>query len=154
MNLSSSTQQPPAYPEPFNKRKILIVDDEKVITDTLARYFKLEGFDTLTCNSAYEALRLIHANDILIVITDIAMPGMDGVELLRRIKQSNGMIQVIMMTGFIRTQTILTCMRLGADDCLLKPLDDLDEMTEAVRTAQKRLAKWHQLLIRLKKEGI
>lgn len=126
--------------------KILIVDDEKDITSTLKRYFSFEGYRVDTTNDPYTALKLIHEDNYLIVISDIAMPGMTGIELLSRIKEYNGMIQVIMITGFVTLDNILTCLRLGADDCFLKPLNDLNDLKTAVDEALAKLAKWKDLM--------
>lgn len=126
--------------------KILIVDDEKDITTTLKRYFTFEGYSVDTTNDPYTALKLINDDNYLLVISDIAMPGMTGIELLSRIKKYNGMIQVIMITGFVTLDNILTCLRLGADDCFLKPLSNLDELKGAVDEAISKLTKWKRLM--------
>ncbi len=126
--------------------KILIVDDEKDITSTLKRYFAFEGYDVDITNDPYTALKMIHEGNYLIVISDIAMPGMTGIELLSRIKEYNGMIQVIMVTGYVTLDNILTCLRLGADDCFLKPLADLDNLKESVDEAIAKLNKWKKLM--------
>lgn len=126
--------------------KILIVDDEKDITSTLKRYFVFEGYDVDVTNDPYTALRMIHEGNYLIVISDIAMPGMTGIELLQRIKEYNGMIQVIMVTGYVTLDNILTCLRLGADDCFLKPLSDLDNLRDSVNEAITKLKKWKSLM--------
>ncbi len=139
----SDLKPPPA----FSRAPILIVDDEKPITDTLSRYFTLEGYDVRTANNPFVALRMIHRENILVVISDIAMPGMTGVELLQRIKQYNGMIQVIMITGYVTLDNILSCLRLGADDCFIKPLTDLGALRTAVDEAVVKLRKWHDLMV-------
>ncbi len=130
-----------------SKIKILIVDDEVDITTTLKRYFVFEGFDVDVTNDPYSALKMIHNNNYLLVISDIAMPGMDGIELLRRIKEYNGMIQVVMITGFVTLDNILNCLRLGADDCFLKPLRDLDDLKKAVVDCTVKLNKWRRLMV-------
>lgn len=126
--------------------KILIVDDEKDITSTLKRYFAFEKYNVQVTNDPYSALKLIHEENFLIVISDIAMPGMDGIELLTRIKKYNGMIQVIMITGYVTLENILTCLRVGADDCFLKPLKDLDLLKKAIDDATSKLSKWRNLM--------
>jgi DNA-binding NtrC family response regulator len=129
--------------------RLLIVDDEEAITKSLGRYFRLEGYDVLTSNSPYEALRLVHRENVMVVISDIAMPGMTGVELLRRVKEHNGMVQVIMVTGYVTLDNILTCLRLGADDCFIKPLTDLEQVRTAVDQALEKLRKWHRLMVEI-----
>jgi DNA-binding NtrC family response regulator len=129
--------------------RLLIVDDEKPITDTLKRYFTLEGYEVLTANNPYTALQILHRENVLVVISDIAMPGMNGVELLQRIKQYSGMVQVIMITGYVTLDNILSCLRLGADDCFIKPLNDLEALRRAVDEAVAKLRKWHDLMVQI-----
>lgn len=131
---------------PITAFRILIVDDERDITSTLKRYFTFEGYAVDTTNDPYTALKMIHEENYLLVISDIAMPGMTGIELLSRIKEYNGMIQVIMITGFVTLDNVLTCLRLGADDCFLKPLNDLGELKMAVDEALSKLSKWKALM--------
>ncbi len=129
-----------------SKVKILIVDDEVDITTTLKRYLVFEGFDVDVTNDPYSALKMVHDNNYLMVISDISMPGMNGIELLRRIKEYNGMIQVVMITGYVTLDNILNCLRLGADDCFLKPIRDLDELKKAVNECTTKLNKWKRLM--------
>lgn len=126
--------------------KILVVDDERDITSTLKRYFTFEGYDMDVINDPYSALKMIHEGNYMIVISDIAMPGMNGIELLSRIKNYNGMIQVIMITGYVTLDNILSCLRLGADDCFLKPLPDLSDLRKCVDEAIIKLDKWKRLM--------
>lgn len=126
--------------------KILIVDDEVDITNTLKRYFVFEGYDIDVTNDPYSALKMIHNNNYLLVISDISMPGMSGIELLRKIKEYNGMIQVIMITGYVTLDNILNCLRLGADECFLKPLRDLDDLKKAVDDSIVKLSRWRRLM--------
>jgi len=134
-----------------NQIKILIVDDEKEITDALRRFFTFEGYLVETANDPYTALRMVMKDNFLVVISDIAMPGMTGVELLSRIKKYNGMIQMIMITGYVTLDNILTCLRLGADDCFLKPLSDMTRLQTAVEEAIAKLQKWNTLMLDISK---
>ncbi len=126
--------------------KILVVDDEANVTDTIRRYLSFEGYEVDVANDPYSALRMVHRENYLVVITDIAMPGMNGVELLGRIKDYNGMIQVIVITGHVTIENILSCLRLGADDCFLKPLGDMEDLGAAVAEAVSKLKKWNALM--------
>lgn len=134
----------PAYPG--GPVKILIVDDEKQITETLRRFFTFEGYQVGVANDPYTALRMVHKDNYLVVVSDIAMPGMTGVELLSRIKAYNGMIQVIMITGYVTIENVLSCLSLGADDCFLKPLRNMDRLKDAVDDSIRKLQKWTRLL--------
>ncbi|MBI4667251.1 MAG: response regulator [Nitrospinae bacterium] len=126
--------------------KILIVDDEEGITNSLTRYFKMNEYHVDSVNSPREALRMIQNENYMVIVSDIMMPEMNGIELLRKIKEFNGMIQVIMMTGVVSIENVLTCLRYGANDCFLKPLDDLSIMRKAVDEAVAKLAKWEALI--------
>jgi DNA-binding NtrC family response regulator len=126
--------------------KILIVDDEEGITNSLVRYFRMLEYKADGVNSPIEALEMIHNENYMIVISDIMMPEMSGVEMLRLIKDFNGMIQVIMMTGVVTIENVLACLRNGANDCYLKPLDDLTVMKAAVDEAVMRLTKWESMI--------
>lgn len=134
---------------PAIRPRLLIVDDEKAITDTLARFFEFEGYSVITVNDPYSALKAVSRESVFVVISDIAMPGMSGVELLKRIKQYNGMIQVIMITGFVTLENILTCLRYGADECYLKPLSDLGVLKRAVDEALAKLRRWQDLMLEI-----
>lgn len=126
--------------------KLLIVDDEKDITDSLERYFRLEGYEVFATNDPLKAMELIDKNNIKIVISDIVMPGLNGVDLLRNIKESNGIIQVIMITGYVTINNLLSCLRHGASDCIFKPFDNLDELSNAVKETVGKLEKWNNIL--------
>lgn len=126
--------------------KILIVDDEEGITNSLVRYFRLLGYKVDGVNSPVKALEMIHNENYMIVISDIMMPEMSGIEMLGKIKSFNGMIQVVMMTGVVTIENVLACLRNGANDCYLKPLEDLTVMKGAVDEAIGRLSKWESLI--------
>jgi DNA-binding NtrC family response regulator len=126
--------------------KILIVDDEEGITNSLVRYFRMLDYKVDGVNSPVKALEMIHNENYMIVISDIMMPEMSGIEMLKRIKDFNGMIQVIMMTGVVTIENVLSCLRYGANDCYLKPLEDLSVIKEAVDSASFKLNKWENLI--------
>ncbi len=126
--------------------KILIVDDEESISKSLARYFKMEDYKVESTTSPIKALEMIHKENYMIVISDIMMPEMNGVEMLKKIKEFNGMIQVIMMTGVVTIENVLGCLRNGANDIFLKPLDDLSSMKESVDGSIAKLEKWENII--------
>ncbi|MBF0170990.1 MAG: response regulator [Nitrospinae bacterium] len=128
------------------KYKILIVDDEESIVNALTRYLSLYDYDVVGVTSPEEALALVKKDNIMVVISDIMMPGMSGIELLAEIKEFNGMVQVIMATGVVKIENVLECLRLGANHCFLKPLDDLSLVKDAVDEAIGRLARWEELI--------
>lgn len=133
--------------------RILVVDDEKHITDLIVRHFGYEGYDIVGVNDPRRAMNMIEEENFHIVITDIVMPQMDGLELLRRIKEYNGGIQVIMITGYVTMHNILTAMRRGAETIFFKPLNDLAKLEQAVKGCIARLDMWHQILKELGSMG-
>lgn len=126
--------------------KLLIVDDETGITDSLSRYFKLLDYDVTTSNNPLKAMDMICKENYMVVISDIMMPEISGIELLKRIKKYNGMIQVIMMTGVLTIDNVLACLSNGANECFLKPLDNLDVVKQAVDDAVAKLNRWENMI--------
>ena len=107
------------------KQKILIVDDEKPLRDTLARWFK-PSYDCLTAPDAATALSLVKENpDLALMISDVRMPGEDGVTLLGRAKEINPSMAVILLTAYGTVDLAVEAMKHGADDFFQKPITDL-----------------------------
>jgi DNA-binding NtrC family response regulator len=105
------------------KPSILIVDDEKSIRDNLAKYLSME-YTAYTAANGKEALRELADNsDIEVVLSDMKMPGMDGLELLEKVREDNIDVVVILITGFSTIESAVDAMRRGAYDYLTKPID-------------------------------
>jgi DNA-binding NtrC family response regulator len=119
---------------------ILVVDDEFSVRDSLYNWFKTEGYRTDTAENGMEALKKLQENPWDIVLLDIKMPGMDGVELQRHIKKIDSTIIVIMITAYATVDTAVETMKEGAYDYLSKPVDP-DKLSILIRNAvnQKRL---------------
>jgi len=116
-----------------SKGRILIVDDELVVRDSLARWFAAEGYETKALASAREALELADREWDLALL-DIKMPGMDGIELQRRLKESDPDMILIIMTGYATVETAIQALKHGAYDYLTKPVDP-DELSHLVEKA-------------------
>ena len=132
------------------KTQLLIVDDELEIQELLSRRFRYAGHEVQTASNGVEALQRLAQTRTDVVISDIQMPGMDGVELLRRIRQDFPMTRVIMITGHVNQGSILSCMRLGAETCVFKPLEDLQELDAAVAQAVRTIRRWWEILAELR----
>ena len=118
------------------KLKVCIVDDEEEFVTTLAERLELRGFEAQIATDGASALHLIETDPPHVVVLDVMMPVMGGLEVLRRIKELNPQIPVILLTGRSATKEGMEGMRLGAFDYLMKPLsiDDLiKKMQEAVK---------------------
>ena len=125
---------------------LLIVDDEEEIQNVLMRHFTMEGYDVQTASNGVEALRVMDSHSFEIVISDIMMPEMNGIELLKKIKDNYPLVHVISITGYVTLSNLLDVLRYGADTCIFKPFKDLEEVTQAVEDAMKSLTKWQTKL--------
>jgi two-component system NtrC family response regulator len=103
---------------------ILIVDDEKNYPLILSAVLQEEGFETLTANSGQEALEVLAHSDVDLVLTDMKMPKMDGIELLQHIKTKDAELPVIMMTAYGTVEKAVEAMQKGAYSYILKPFDN------------------------------
>jgi two-component system NtrC family response regulator len=103
---------------------ILIVDDEKNYTAVLSEVLEEEGYESFTANSAAEALEILQIEDVDLVVTDMKMPGMDGLELLDRIKHKWPDLPVIIMTAHGTVDKAVEAMQKGAYNFILKPFDN------------------------------
>lgn len=120
----------------MEKWKVLLVDDEEEFVSTLAERLQMRGIQASTASDGKVALRLIEADPPEVVLLDVMMPGMGGMEVLKRIRESYPKTQVILLTGHGSTRDGIEGMRLGAFDCLMKPLN-IDELIERMRSAVK-----------------
>ena len=123
---------------------VLIVDDERDIVEALVNY--LDDYEVDFAYDADSALKKVALGKFKIVLTDIIMPGLDGNELLRRIKNINPGIQVIMMTGQTTLMRAIESMQDGALRYLLKPFDDISEVDKAINEATERLKDWEDII--------
>ena len=114
--------------------KIAIVDDEKDMRQSISQWLALSGFDTETYSSAEEALKGLGNDFPGIVVSDIKMPGMDGMQFLRKLKGVDSSLPVIMITGHGDVPMAVEAMRMGAFDFLEKPFNP-DRMTELAKKA-------------------
>ena len=107
----------------MNKISILIVDDEQNVSQLLKKVLSKQGYVTYAASSALEALEIINAYYINIVITDIKMPDMNGIELLKAIKALDSSIAVILITAFATLETAVDALKMGAKDYITKPFN-------------------------------
>lgn len=129
-----------------DRKRILIVDDELHIREVLGNYFRFLGYDVLVAGNGKDALDVMMALRCDVVISDIIMPVMDGVELLRNIREHYPMCHCVMITGYVTQDNVLACMKYGADTCVFKPLDDMKELEEAVARAFDQIEHWQRKL--------
>ncbi len=119
----------------MKKINVLVADDEQIVLDSIKKHLRSEEeLNVLTALSAPEALELMNQNDIHIVLTDLMMPEIDGLEFLKIIKEKDEDIITIMITGYATINSALQAMQLGAFDYIAKPFTR-NELKQIVRRA-------------------
>lgn len=118
--------------------RILVVDDEPAIRDFMAIAFSEEGYEPTKAGSAEEALAILAKTRFDTVFSDIRMPGMNGVELLRRIRANWPETEVVIMTSDATVDTAVSALREGAYDYLLKPVDDVQILCALARRVKDK----------------
>ena len=121
----------------MDKFKVMIVDDEIDFLETIVKRLKTRGIDVAGVESGYKALEVLDDSSPDVIILDVKMPGMDGIETLREIKKKKPLTEVIMLTGHASVESGIQGMQLGAFDYVMKPVA-LDELLEKVRQAYER----------------
>lgn len=114
------------------KERILIVDDEKNIVSSLTAILSDEGYEVSMTGDGVEALELIQKDPPDLVLLDIWLPGMDGIEVLKTLKTYNPGVEVIIMSGHGTIDTAVKATKLGAQDFIEKPFS-LDRITESIK---------------------
>ena len=117
--------------------RVLIVDDEEIVVRSCLRALADSGYRTEAVQSGAEALAKIADGAYDVLVLDIMMPKMDGIEVLRRVKETHPDVEVVMITGLSQIETAVSAMKLGAFDYLSKPFDP-DELKLAVGRAMER----------------
>ena len=117
--------------------KILLVDDEERFLATTQKLLTKKGYDVSTANSGNKALELLDQKTIHVVILDVKMPGMDGIETLKAIKKQHPMVEVIMLTGHATVESAIQGLKSGASDYLMKPAD-IDDLVHRAEDAYSR----------------
>jgi len=121
---------------------VLVVDDEKPIRDFVTRNLEIRGYQVITASDGIEAVKIFNAHDIDLVILDIMMPRMDGIETTQRIRQSS-LVPIIILTALGGEAEKIRALDLGADDYLTKPFG-VGELLARVRAILRR-SEWTEL---------
>ena len=121
------------------KISILVVDDEESVRDSLSNWFLEDGYQVECAENARVALQMIESSHFDIILADIKMPGMDGLEMLRRIKTLKKDAIVIVMTAFASVNTAVVALKDGAFDYVTKPFDP-DDLSHLIRNATRQIS--------------
>jgi len=120
------------------KTRVLLVDDEKEFVETLSERLSLRSYDVTTSLSGDDAVEKVKNHLFDVIILDVLMPGMSGIETLREIKKIKPLIEVIMLTGNATVETAIEGLKLGALDFLLKPCETEDLVVKINKAYDKK----------------
>lgn len=133
---------------------ILLVDDEFTVRDSLERWFRKDGYRVTSAESGMDALRCMEKDPYDVALLDIRMPGMDGLELQRRLKSIDPHLEIIIITAFASVDTAVEALKQGAFDYVTKPVDP-DELSHLVRNAlEQRKLRTENVQLRQKIEEL
>jgi DNA-binding NtrC family response regulator len=119
--------------------RMMLVDDEERFLATTQKLLAKKGFEVFTAASGAEALDLLEKKIIHVVILDVKMPGMDGIETLKEMKQHFPLTEVIMLTGHATVESAVDGLKSGASDYLMKPADIDELIAKAGEAFEKRM---------------
>jgi two-component system, OmpR family, response regulator CpxR len=126
--------------QPDMPLKILLVDDEQEFVQTLAERLQMRNMDSRAVCDGPAALAQVRSDPPQILIVDLKMPGMDGIDVLKQVKQTHPFIQVIVLTGHGSEQDKKTCMDLGALAYFQKPVD-IDRLGDAINQGHEKIRR-------------
>jgi len=118
------------------KKKVLVIDDEAIVRISCKRVLEPEGYEVDVTATGQDALKMLHEKEVDVVITDLLMPDMDGLEVLKKIKQHWPHIPVIIITGYGTASTAAQAVALGAFEVIEKPFSP-----DAILNVVKRVLK-------------
>lgn len=125
------------------QNRILHVDDDPDTLRLIKNLLK-NDYEVISCVDPRRSLQMLVESSARIVLLDINLGDFNGLDLLRRIKQCDGGIHVIMLSGLVSMDTLLTSMREGAEACICKPILDADEIREVLTSIEMKTARWRE----------
>jgi DNA-binding response OmpR family regulator len=120
------------------KSKIMVIDDEAMVRDSLEDILRLEGYVVRGVNSGEEALTILQHEEFDLILLDLKMPGLDGIEVIRNLRRLAPDMKVILLTGHGSLESAIDALRLGAHDYLLKPAASSDILSSVARALSRR----------------
>ena len=137
----------------MNSTHLLLVDDEERFLSTTKILMEKRGIKTKTAASGPEALQILDEAPVDVVVLDVKMPGMDGVETLKRIKRDYPLVEVIMLTGHASVDSAVDGMKLGAFDYVMKPCD-IPDILEKIQKAHDKKQTMEEKIRKVKIDRI
>jgi DNA-binding NtrC family response regulator len=125
---------------------ILHVDDDRLMTEIVRERLEPYGYRVIPVNDPSSIIDVLVRNNCRVVLLDVQMPQANGLEVLTQIKQYNGGVLVIMLTGLVSMTSVLESMRRGAEACLFKPLNDVAPLLKTLDAAFQKIDHWWDTL--------
>jgi DNA-binding NtrC family response regulator len=127
---------------------ILVADDEALARHSLVELLQEEGYHVYEAADGNTALQILAEADIDVVLSDLKMPGVDGLALLRKVRETQPQTMVILMTAYASVNTVVEALRLGAQDYLIKPLFLEDVLNKVRRLLEHKQQAWEVQILR------
>lgn len=124
------------------RRRILHVDDDPEITDLVAAYLADYGYETTPIHDPTQVIQQLPKFQERVVLLDIDMPRINGLQLLTEIKEFDGAVQVVMLTGLVTMTTVLQSLRMGAEACFFKPITDIEPVVNGLEACFRKIERW------------
>lgn len=121
----------------MNAKRILIVDDDLQVLSSLETLFLSNGYHTAVAENGIRALQMIRKKMYTLVILDVIMRGMDGIEVLREIRRVSPLTEVILLSGYADTARVFEAMRTGASDYIVKPCEEEELIAKVEKTLNR-----------------
>ena len=121
-------------------KSIMLVDDEEIILNSIGKNLRLQNYDVTLANSGEKAISLLNSSQFDMLVTDLSMPAIDGIQVLKEAKKINSLTAVIILTGYCDMASAIDALRLGADDYLSKPCDPDELIIRIKRCFEKQQA--------------
>ena len=124
------------------ERLVLHIDDDRLFTGIVRERLEPYGFRVVSVNDPSNIVDLLVRHNCRVVLLDVQMPQANGLEVLSQIKQYDGGVLVIMLTGLVSMTSVLESMRRGAEACHFKPLNDIEPLAKSLETAFEKIDHW------------
>lgn len=130
----------------MNKPRVIVIDDETLLREVIVMALNDRGYPAMGISNPEDAERTVAFWGASVVLCDICMPQIDGMEVTRRLKEINPGTQVILMTGFPGPESVEEAAELGADGYLIKPFESIDSLCEAIDKALRHVWDWKETM--------
>ena len=119
------------------KPGLLLAEDDRAVRESLARVLRLEGYDVVVADDGLDVLATLHGQDVQLIVLDVMMPGLDGIEVCRALRRAGDRTPILMLTALGGTDDRIAGLDAGADDYVPKPFD-VDELLARLRALLRR----------------